>query len=180
MQMGATVFVNNFYLIAKYDKLYIHALRGISNTPIKTISASFSDSFEFSPVIKDVGGDFLAAFQTEPLLEATIHRGYEGDTSIITYSFDKKYSESTIDGILNNSKIIPHMPEGDFIQRFCDTLVYPVDSFNSCKNVSRSNGVSVEKIFGMYYYAYFLMNYVGLSESDSISIVRGKFGMFDF
>lgn len=172
--------IEDKFVVWEYERLCILGLIGRLETPLERLN-EYELNIEFAPVKKEFANgrtrDFLAGFCFDPLVDVTIVKT-QNDSSIVTYSLDKKRSKKLVDELVQKSGFIPYEPEENFIEVIeYDIELLETETYEICKKISQLANMSFENTFGMIRYANFLHRYKGFSMHDSLEEASKKFNL---
>jgi hypothetical protein len=179
--MGIERSTDGKFVIWRYDRLRVLGILGILERQLDELEELFKDKsqiFEFAPVKKELGRDFLAAFYLDPPIDFTVVRNLSGESSIVTYSLDEDKSREIIDSFVERSGFIPRKPDPDFVETIETEFFYLERiTYENCLGASVAENIDLERIFGAVRYANFLYSYRKIPFPDSRKKAHEKFGL---
>lgn len=174
---GFSFEINEQDLRWNYESCWVLARFGhIADTIFERDLASVV-GLEVSHVRRDEKRDFFAAFNIEPIVDITLVRGLAGDTSIVTYSLDRGFSEKTLSSISSAVGLVTTPVPSSFIQDMQNTLdIAETRTYEICRIFSSATGKKFEKVFGSLRYINFLLEYKKMPYSEARKEVLKAYG----
>ena len=164
-----------------HNDLTLVCVRGNIGKPLRTkpqvIKRAFPDS-EVSSVQKQYGliRDFLAVFMDNPVRDITLdQRAY--DCAIVGFSLDRRTLMDTMGGMTKAINLHPIEP--DYANKRSWEMDFEVEviAYDLYGYASKLKGIPIESLFGASRYAYFLLNYIGVSEREAMETASKRFGL---
>lgn len=121
--------------------------------------------------------EFLAIFYFEPPIDATVVRGQNSDSSIVTCGLNKAEARSCLDELILALGFAPrHNPSQEFVAAMRVEFPVEVATYSVCANICRIfPAMKLEKVFGTCHYANFLHRYKQVSEEEGLRVASERF-----
>ncbi len=168
------------FTIWNYEKFYAVGVYGRLDRSLEEVCDLFKgdNSFEFAEPREEPRRTFLAGVHHKPIIDITLARGDNGESSIINYGVDNK--EKVIEvtrRVIQQSGLTPSRPTLDFIATIDQEIDIHQMTYQGCVEISRASGLNLGQAFGLVVYHSFLTNYKGISIQKAGKIATEKIGL---
>lgn len=168
------------YFYFQYRNLYVRGVLGSLEKPLEEIDdICKNEQLEFASVKVETQRDFLAGFCFNPIIDITIDKCKNNESSIVAYSLDNDRSAKVIDDIIKKSGFEVQEPELEFMATVGHEFDIEKHSYDITEKISEYLNAKLEKAWGAIRYMNFLMMYNKYPQEKSMQTATKKFGLPD-
>lgn len=131
---------------------------------------------EESRVMPQGERQFKAVIYFCPVIDLTICRLGNSESSLFAYGIDRKTVEEVIEKIAS-PPFVSQLPTHRFAEELHSDVILCGNTYLQIKRISEKLNIPLQNLFGVVCYSNFLKQYKSYTDSDSLNVATRKFGV---